>query len=404
MAFNKSKAKKSFKKFNRPRPEFFEQLDRQQERWQDLIAQFDGCYEQLIGRGAALVLAGHKCTHTPDEFRPVHIEMPRWRNRPAWLILTVGADKMILSSAMSQHRDGKLHYMNGNGEYPCSFDFYQMPRKGARGEVMDGFLQHIMFTCGCNLLQELINTVHKPAGNFVLPRLMIMTNHVKIDEAKLDALAETVMPEMRDVYKQKRREEVGVYSLGQLFGDAELMRDDDIKDAFIEQRVYEDYRELLGAAHINPARKIFLANNPARVVLNEAGLPGDWACTADTALVDKLIKEMRSRLPLPERALDSDLIDALENPAAPVKFSVPVEKVPASAIVKAMRKTFPLGAAIGHAVTDEDLLAAVKRPYEPMIVRNYAKIQVFSQESMVLPNYATGTFFARPRASDLELA
>jgi len=379
--------------------------DRSQERWVDLIRQFDGCYKPLIGRGAMLVLPGHKCAHTSDEFRPVHRELPRWRSRPAMVFLTVGAEKMLLSVAMSFADDGKLVYVNGNGEQPCSFDFYQMPRKGGRGEVLDSFVQHKLFAVGCNLLQELLNTVERPAGQLELPQLRILTDHVKIDEAKLEALAAEVQPELRDAYVDRLREEAGVISLGQLFGNAEVMFDEDIASAFAENRAYEDYSSLLGAEHLNPARKLLLAANPARAVLSAAGLPDDWATTADEKLVDRLLSEMRQRIPLPERALDSDLLDALENPAAPVKFSIPLCAMPAGAIVAAMRRAFPKGAAVQHAVSDEDLLAAARAPYAPLIVRGYSKTQVFELGSIKLPSYAAGSFFARPRPTGgVELA
>jgi hypothetical protein len=55
-------------------------------------------------------------------------------------------------------------------------------------------------------------------------------------------------------------------------------------------------------------------------------------------------------------------------------------------------------------VEDADLLAAAQKPDEDLFVRNYSKIQVFSHESIRLPSYATGSFFARPRATGLELA
>jgi hypothetical protein len=214
-----------------------------------------------------------------------------------------------------------------------------------------------------------------------------------------------IRPELRDAdYERKKREESVVTHLGETYCDAAVMSDEAVKDGFIENRAYEDYSALLGTTRSNPFRKIHLAVNPAFAVLTEMNLPLDWASTATTGLVDKLLKEMRARLPLPERALDSDLLDALENPAQPVKFSVPVEKVPLPAIVGAMRNALPKGAALRHAVEDADLLAAAQKPDEDLFVRNYSKIQVFSHESIRFPSYATGSFFARPRATGLELA
>ena len=381
-----------------------ENYSRSQERYQDLIRQFNSCYKKLLSRDANLVLPGNKCQHAPDDLRPVHMEMPRWRSRPEMVFLTVGADRMLLSVARSEHRDGKLFYMNGNGELPCSFDFYQLPRKGARGEVLDGFKQHKLFAIGCDLLQQLLETQDEPAGELVLPRLLIRTNHVRIDEEKFASIVDAIRPEMREEYARTKREEAGFLLHGQLYGDAELMSESDVKDGFVENRAFEDYSALLGAKKSNPVRKIHLASNPAFAVLTEMNLPLDWASTATTELVDKLLKEMRSRLPLPERALDSDLLDALEKPSQPVKFSVPVAKVPMAAVVAAMKNALPKGAALRHAVDDADLLTAAQNPGEDLVVRNYAKIQVFSHESISFPSYATGSFFARPRATGLELA
>jgi hypothetical protein len=384
-----------------------ESFSRSQERYRDLIKQFDGCYKKLIGRDTLLVMPGNKCKHAPDEPRPVHVELPRWKGRPEFLFLTVGPERMMLSVARSEHRDGALFYMNGNGELPCSFDFYQMPRKGAHGEVLDGFKQHKLFANGCDMLQKLLDEQDEPAGDLVLPRLLIKTNRgrVDIDEAKFAAMVAAIRPELREAnYESKKRSEAVVTHLGETYCDAAVMSDEAVKDGFIENRAFEDYSALLGTTRSNPFRKIHLAVNPAFAVLTEMNLPLGWASTATTGLVDKLLKEMRARLPLPERALDSDLLDALENPAKPVKFSVPVEKVPLPAIVEAMKNALPKGSALRHSVEDADLLAAAQKPDEDLFVRNYSRIQVFSHESIRLPSYAAGTFFARPRATGLELA
>jgi hypothetical protein len=250
-----------------------------------------------------------------------------------------------------------------------------------------------------------LETQHEPAGQLMLPRLLIRTNHVRVDEEKFAAKVNAIRPELRSAdYERKKREEAGVVLLGQLYGDAELLSDDEVRNGLIEGRAFEDYSTLLGAKRSNPVRKIYLATNPALAVLTEMNLPLDWASSATTELVDKLLKEMRAQLPLPERALDSDLIEALENPAEPVKFSVPVEKVPMAAIVKAMKNALPKGAALRHAVDDADLITAAANPGDDLIVRSYSKTQVFSHESICFPSYATGSLFARPRATGLELA
>jgi hypothetical protein len=396
---------KNFRAFN-PH-EAGENFSRSQERYRDLIRQFDGCYKKLIGRNTLLVMPGNQCTHAPDEPRPVHVDWPRWKSRPEFVFLTVGLERMMLSVARSEHRAGALFYMNGNGELPCSFDFYQMPRKGAHGEVLDGFKQHKLFANGCDMLQKLLDEQDEPAGDLVLPRLLIKTSRgrVDIDESKFAAMVAAIRPELREAnYESKKRSEAVVTHLGETYCDAAVMSDEAVKDGFIENRAFEDYSALLGTTRSNPYRKIHLASNPAFAVLTEMNLPLDWASTATTELVDRMLKEMRHRLPLPERALDSDLIDALENPSQPVKFSVPVEKVPIPAIVKAMKNALPKGSALRHSVEDADLHAAAQKPDEDLFVRNYSKIQVFSHESIRLPSYASGTFFARPRATGLELA
>jgi hypothetical protein len=143
-----------------------------------------------------------------------------------------------------------------------------------------------------------------------------------------------------------------------------------------------------------------MAKNPARYVLKSAGLEADWAATADEAVVEQLLAKMREALPLPEMAADSDLLDGLADPSKPLSFSVPVDRLPPSVVLRAMRAAIPAGKAVHKHVTDDELIEAARKPYEPLVVRAYSKIQLIRAEDLrALPSYATGSFF--PAAIDV---
>jgi hypothetical protein len=55
-------------------------------------------------------------------------------------------------------------------------------------------------------------------------------------------------------------------------------------------------------------------------------------------------------------------------------------------------------------VTDVELIEAAKNPLDPLVVKAYSRIQCFRTEDMKLPSYATGGFFAQPRAVEVPLA
>jgi hypothetical protein len=388
---------KPARKFNKPRPEFTDRTERQMWRHRDLISQFRDVHSMLIGQTAMLVLAGDRCQHDPNGVRPLHRDQ-QWPNRPALVTLTATPDKLTLSTTMSFANNGKLHYVNGNGEQPASWDFFQTPRKGANGSVLDGFVKHALFTCGNNLLQNMVNNAGDSVGEFSLPKLLIRTNRVVADGEKLDALVASVDPSLQSQYRARKMDDAGVLIGGVLFGDADLMPDAEVALGIQQKRAYEDYAGLLGSEEINPARKLMLPANPAWEVIQVLQLPGDWAQTLTEELARLMIREMRKRLPLPEMATDSDLLNALERPSDRVHFSIPVEKAPTSAIVRAMRASFPGAAAIGRAVTDVELIEAAKNPLDPLVVKAYSRVQLFRTEDMKLPSYATGGFFAQPRA------
>jgi hypothetical protein len=391
------------RKFNKPRPEFTDRTERQMWRHKDLINQFRDVYNLLVGQTAMLVLAGDRCQHDPNGVRPLHRDQ-QWPNRPALVALTATADQLTLTTTMSFADNGKLHYVNGNGEQPASWDFFQTPRKGANGQVLDGFVKHALFTCGNNLLQYMVNNAGAPVGEFSLPKLLIRTNRVVADGEKLDALVAAVDPSLQAQYRVRKMDDAGIMIGGVLFGDADLMPDADVALGIKQRRAYEDYADMLGSEEINPARKLMLPANPAREVIQMLQLPGDWAQTLTEELATRMIREMRKRLPLPEMATDSDLLNALERPSDRVHFSIPVEKVPTSAILRAMRATIPGAAAIGRAVTDVELIEAAKNPLDPLVVKAYSRIQCFRTEDMKIPSYATGGFFAQPRAVEVPLA
>lgn len=388
---------KPVKKFHKPRPEFADRTERQMYRHRDLLSQFRDVHNLLIGQTSMLVLAGDRCQHDPHGVRPLHRDQ-QWPNRPALVALTATADQLTLTTTMSFADNGALRYVNGNGEQPASWDFFQTPRKGANGSVLDGFVKHALFTCGNNLLQHMVNNAGDDVGAFSLPKLLIRTNRVVADGEKLDALASAVAPSLQAQYRARKMDDVSVMIGGVLFGDADLMPDAEVALGIQQKRAYEDYADLLGSEEINPARKLMLPANPAREVIQTMQLPGDWAQTLTEELATRMIREMRKRLPLPEMATDSDLLNALERPSDRVHFSIPVEKVPTSAIVRAMRASFPGAAAIGRAVTDVELIEAAKNPLDPLVVKAYSKIQRFRTEDMKLPSYAVGGFFAQPRA------
>jgi hypothetical protein len=371
-----------------------ERTARQLKRHHDLMAQYDQIAPDLVGRVAFEVLPGQGSVHDPFMFRPVHKELPRFRGRPVFVCLHAAeADKLIISEVESYPANGRLKYSISR-----YFDFGLPPTRDAEFPRLDGTINHVLLTAGNNLLQELINTADTPIDELQppeLPRLLIMLDKVRIDEAKLEKLAAAIEPpELRAVYSSKRRESAEVMSLGELFGDAAVLRDVEIAAGLRQQRAYEDYTGLLGAPEMNPARKVFFAHNPARSILRDMGLAEDWAAVADEETVEAILAQMRESLPLPEMATDADLLDALSSPDEPVNLSVSIDNVPSAVVIRAMRAAIPAGKALLKHVTDEELLAAARRPYEPLIVHAYSRIQVCAAANLIrLPTYAAGSFF-----------
>lgn len=372
----------------------------QLKRREDLLEQFGYVAGNLVGRSAMVVLAGRGSKHSADMFRPVHREPPEYCSRPQFVVLSVEAKRQLTLTVVESKPSGaKLVYRS----IACH-DFNIVPAPGATGNVLD-CNNPVWLTAANNLLQQLINTAEQPPANVTLPQLVIMTDRVKVDEVKLARLAQKIEPpELRLMYAQKRRESAEILSCGELFADAELVRDAEIAAAFKQQRAYENYEALLGSEEYNPARKVFMAANPARKILQEAQLPADWATSADEALVQSLLLKMREKLPLPEVALDDDLIEGLRAPDKMLKFSASLEQLPSSVIVRAMRATFSPNSALRRQATDTELLEAARNPNKPLIVSAYAKLQLFPTEQLQeLPNYAAGSFFAAPQAQDLQL-
>lgn len=368
--------------------------ERQQARHEFLLEQASAVSDKLAGLSATVVLAGTDCQHNPDQLRPVHRD-PAWPNRPAYVSLSATTDQLTLTTSTSRADDGTMKYMNGNGSAPAVWDFVQTPHKGATGRVLDGFLQHALFTAGNNLLQALVEHAESGAqpGEFVLPKLFIRQPKVNIDEAKLNKLVEAVRPELQDQYRAQKRDEAGMVFGGVLFGDADLIPDTDVAAGIREKRAFEDYAALLGGTVPNPARKVLFPANPAKEVIQAMGLPADWEQSLDEETANKLIKEMRRRLPLPEMAEDSDLLFALERPSERLHFSIPIEKVPAGAKVRAMLATFPEKSAVRKAVRSTELVDAIHDPFSPLKIGAYSKVQIFKTDSAALPSYATGSFF-----------
>lgn len=386
------------RKFRTPRPDAKDRVARQQGIHGELIPQLRYHLPQLRGMTARIVLAGDHCRHDPYGLRPVHRDQ-QYPNRPVFVHLSVTAEALTLTTSMSFADGAQLRYVNGSGTEPAVWDFFQTPRKGGNGRVLDGYVNHAGFTCGNNLLRGLINRVGEAPEEFTLPRLLIRTNRVALDPTKVEAAVAAVHPEMQARYREQIPDAASVLIGGVLFGDASFMPDAEIGRAFAERRAYEDYSHLLGSEEFNPARKILNPANPARAVIQQLQLPHDWAINLTEELANKLIREMRRALPLPEMATDSDILNALEHPTDRMHFSIPIEKVPTAAIVRAMRATFPPAAAVGRAVTDVELIEAAKNPFEPLIVRAYSKLQIFRTADMTLPSYATGSFWPIPEAS-----
>jgi hypothetical protein len=382
--------------------------ERQINRHGDLLDQYrEVCGKiQLAGRSAMVVLPGPGCRHDPNMFRPVHRVDPSFRNRPTFVILSAGEyASLTLSVTESKPHNGKLQY-----KVLRQHNYTLSPEVGCGfGHRLDA-QQHVIMTAANNLLQELISTAEKAPGQLALPKLVLMTKRIKIDERKLKAIAENVDPALRNLFMQKRREESEIISHGQLFGDAELLYDSEIKAAFSNELAYEDYEDVLGAEQINPARKVFLAANPAMALLREAGVHKLTVGPQSDQIIAEILPKMRERLPWPELATDEDLLEALAKPTAPVNFSAKVSALPSSAIIRAMRAALPAAAALREHVTDEELLEAASDPSKPLIVHAYSKIQVFPTEALSdLPNYATGSLVevtpaAKPAAATLELA
>jgi hypothetical protein len=371
-----------------------ERTKRQLDRHRDLMWQYNQLAHSLVGRAAFEVLPGPGSEFDPDMFRPVHKELPKFHGRPTFIVLrVVRHDRLIISEVESLPNGNRLEYTVKRW-----YDFGLPPIRGAQGEALDGPANHVLLTAGNNLLQELINTVdveHEQLEEPALPKLVIMLDKVRIDEAKLEKLAAAIEPaDLRPRYMQGRREAAEISSLGELFGDAEVLKDAEIAAGLRQRRAYENFEELLGAPEQNPARKIFMAKNPAREILKAADLPEDWAESADQALIDGLIAKMREAIPMHERASDADILDGLVDPNRNINFSVPVDRLPSSVVLKAMRAAIPPARAVLKHVTDAELLHAARHPYSPLRVHAYSRIQVVRADSLTaLPSYASGSFF-----------
>ena len=377
---------------------------RQLLRHADLLEQYGSVADVLVGRTALVVLPGQGSQHDAFMFRPVHKELPRFPKRPQFVLLSVEiGNRLTLSVVESYPQHCKLVYSVVN-----SYDFTMTPFKGATGETLDA-TQHVLLTAGNNLLQELVNTADSDTAvtDLVLPQLLVMANgKAEIDESKLAKLAESIEPaELRVLWMQRRREAAEVMSLGEVFTDGELLSDKELATAFRQCRVYENYEALLGSREGNPVRKVLMAKNPARDVIKEANLPANWASSVDDAQVESLLTAMRSRLPIPELALYTDLLEGLAEPNKPLDFSNSVSHVPPSAIVRAMRSAIPPASALLKHVTDDELLAAARNPLEPLIVHAYSRIQLFQTAQLRnLSNYAAGSFFPSVKSNNMELA
>lgn len=382
---------------------------RQLFRYEDLKGEYFRNANALTGRTALVVLPGHGCAHSTDQFRPVHWE-PQWRSRPFFVLLSAEKNgsqhRLTLAGATSKFDDsaGLLRYANGMGDQPCQYDFTKEPRAGAFGDVLDGAQHHVLFTAGNNCLQALVDSDDQTLQSLVLPRLLCLIegSHMPIDQKKLDAVCAAIPEDLRAQYRQRRIEEAIVVSLGTKFADASLMPDKEIRKAFREKRCYEDYSELLGADMPNPVRKVLMVKNPARTVLAAAGMGAGWDVTASQETMEMLLTQMRTRLPLPELASDNDLLDALAEPDRPIRFSrqfSDIVKAEPAAVCRAMRNTFPLGASVRDYVKDDELLAAARNPENPLRVSAYARIQVVKSADLGnLPPFATGTFWPDPEA------
>lgn len=365
---------------------------RQLARHADLIEQYREIAHNLNGRAAMIVLPGNGCRHATDMFRPVHRQEPNFRNRPMFVVLVAGPNAALtLNVAESRPQGCSLNY-----KITRNHDYTLAPMAGCGSGIRLDARHHVLMTAANNLLQEMVNTADQDPGYPILPKLVIMTQRIKLDERKLRQIAEDVDSAMRDLFIKKRREESEIISHGQLFGDAELLYDGEIKQAFINGLAYEDYEDLLGAEFVNPARKVFMAANPAMDLLREAGVHKLPAGSTSDAVIADLVLKMRERLPWPELATDEDLLDALAKPTAPINFSLKIGVLPQSVIVRAMRAAIPPASALRGHVTDDELLEAARDPSKPMVVHAYSKIQIFKSENLKLPNYASGSLTELP--------
>lgn len=390
--------------------------ERQLFRYYDLREDFYRIAHNVAGRTAILALPGPGCTHSTEQFRPVHWEN-RFKSRPFFVAVSASMEKgepkleLIGATSAADLTSGKLKYSNGDERHgqrqSCSYDFLAEPQPGAQGAVLDSEARHVLFTAANNCLQELIASADKSTEELSLPRLvcLIEGDRIPIDQAKLEALVALVPEELRAQYRTRRVEAASILSLGTRFADAALLPDAEIKRALADNRAYEDFTDLLGASLPNPIRKVLYPFNPAKGVLGRAGLGKDWHVHADEAAYERLMDDMRACLPLPELAAPGDILDALADPDHQIRFSRKLADIMATepaSVVRAMRATFPMGAAVREYVKDDELFAAAQNPELPLRVGAYARIQVVESAALGtsrLPSYATGSFW--PMAGDL---
>lgn len=372
-----------------------------------LLEQFDNgkLFDALAGVGVCLWLPGHK-----QKFGG-HRAISGTRPLAVNLECRQGGG-LVLSAAVSRpdRKTRKMIY-----QIILSFDFTQPMKPGAKGVVVSTDNAVIART-GLSLLGSLLRfgekRVRQPRSAVLAalrhPQMLIPFNpgDETFDEKKLDAMFAYIRPELRAPYKRdKVKELVDSASLpGSVLLPASVVPDAIVGQAIEEELAYEDYSPVLGVPHWNPADNLREQKNPAGEILSRHKIGN--LDEIDEALLTQMSAELRLAVLLGEKLSEHEVLDALAYPDAPVVMSADFSQDDAFTAVDpenrrraARRLVAALRVAAGTSraareATDEDLLAAAKKPGQMMALSRLSKTQVFEVAALELPEHYAGDFLS----------
>jgi hypothetical protein len=327
--------------------------------------------------------------------------------RPLAVSLEVGAQgSLTLAVSKSRPVRNRMRY-----EVILRKDFTQPMTREGRGVVLAAG-NEVMARRAINLLAALVRfgerrsyqphaaKLNQPSHPvFLVP---FDVGQEQIDQGKLARLALQSRGGLTSVeVEQQRLQSALTMQLRELPGvslvDARIVPDEAVACAVAQGTGYEDFFPVLGAAHLNPVRRLHEMPNPAARLLERHGISDVGAL--DQATTDRLIAEMRNSALLGERLVEDEIFDALCNPDAPLycrKSVNDVDGISNARVVEAMRLATGSNRA-AMAATDEDLLEAAYSPRSPLVLSRLSRTQIVSASDLAeLPAPYVGNFLPAP--------